>query len=350
MMRWRLFVVVMSLFVYGVVLSQEVYLEEEGLYSTRQLTLQAEVNIGATVVIESASTLTGTLTVVTNELNEIRIVYFKKARCNSRSRAIDYVDLMAVDIDRNGGNNRIQFRAPNPAPWKGSETGIIDAEITVPEGTHLTINATYFDVNADGPFSGVVIPSSLGRLNVSGVTGTVNLSTSNRRITVSDIVGKLILKTSNSTLSARGIRTERGRASFRNDGGDIIVEDIVGEVSARNRFGRIEITQFEPRGDKNFIRGQSGPILVDIVRLERGQVVVNNKFEDIELVLPENLSAELSLSVEEDGKIEVTNMLFLADLVQYNRLSLKAGDGDAIISSSISGNGNIFIRGRNEGL
>ena len=74
-------------------------------------------------------------------------------------------------------------------------------------------------------------------------------------------------------------------------------------------------------------------------------MVVNNEFEDIDLILPGSLSASFSLAVEEGNEIEVRELEFITDLVEENRLYLLAGKGEASILAAIRGRGNIYIRG-----
>jgi hypothetical protein len=53
--------------------------------------------------------------------------------------------------------------------------------------------------------------------------------------------------------------------------------------------------------------------------------------------------------VDEEGRIEVKNFVFTADLVQYDRLNLVAGDGEALVSASARDEGNIFVRASGNG-
>jgi hypothetical protein len=80
--------------------------------------------------------------------------------------------------------------------------------------------------------------------------------------------------------------------------------------------------------------------------MTEGQLVVSNRQEDIEITVPDTLSAFYTLSVDDDGIIEATNFPFTPDLVERNRLNLQSGDGRVDILGSVKGKGNIYIRGR----
>ncbi|HQL25253.1 MAG TPA: hypothetical protein PKY95_12610, partial [candidate division Zixibacteria bacterium] len=159
----------------------------------------------------------------------------------------------------------------------------------------------------------------------------------------------IAVRTSNSTLTASDIESREHQAVFRNDGGEIRIEGLTGEVSIRNDFGLIDVTDFRPLGRRNVIRGQSAPITLEIADLGESQLVVSNRFEDVDITAAADLSAVMSLAVGESGRIEVSGLRFQTDLVQRDRLGLVVGGGQGFISSSISGSGNIYIRGRGQG-
>ncbi len=329
--------------------AQEVFEQEEGIYAARELRASAPIKSGERLLIRAAATLVGQITITTTATDQATVIYTKRAETGSRSRAVDYIDLIAVDISRVPEGARLQLRAPNPAPWSGNESGSVEAEVQVPEGILVDIEALYFDIIADGPFSGMLIPSSLGRLEIAGVEGRVELATANRKVALRDITGEISVQTSNSSLTASNIRSPGGQAVFRNDGGEIRIDGFAGEISARNDFGRIEITDFTPSGRRNVIRGQSAPIVLELTELGSSQLVVSNRLEDIEITVPSAMSGVLTLAVDEGGRIEVSSLKFQTDLVQRDRLGIVVGDGDGFISGSISGRGNIYIRGHDQG-
>ncbi len=329
---------------YSVSLSQDVSQEEPGLFSTTELSQATPVTSQKKVAILSANTLQGAIRVITADQNEVSVSYRKKCRTDSRSRAIDFIDLIAVGLDSSPETVRLELRAPNPAPWAEIETGLVEAELIVPESCIIEIAALYFDVAADGPFEAVVVSSSLGKLDIRDVTKQLELETANRRVSIEKISGEISVITTNSLLTAREISSSGKQARFQNDGGDIVIDGCAGDIRVKNSYGRIEVADFKPGDGRSTIRGFSGPVVVEMTKVTNGQVVISNRSEDIEVKIPPSLSARLSLAVQEGGKIEVGNFQFKTDLVQPNRLNLVAGDGEALVSASVTGRGNIYLR------
>jgi hypothetical protein len=326
--------------------AQDIFEQETGLFTTNEMTLNRDCPDTDSIVILSAAELTGTLEIKAADVKRIEIIYTKKARTGSRSQAIDYIDLLSVSLDLRPRTARLELRAPNPAPWaKLGESAWIDAVVTLPLGWAVRIEAAYYDVTANGPFGGLVIPSSLGRLDIKHVKGEVDVTTANRRVNLEDVSGTISVTTSNSTLVARQIESLGEPAKFVNDGGDIDISGIIGAVSVRNRFGRITMTNFEPRGRSSRVHGEQAPISVEISKMIEGQLVVSNRNEDIDITVPDSLSAFLSLAVDDNGVIEATGFRFTTDLLEANRLNLITGDGTVTISSTIRGEGNIYVRG-----
>ncbi len=344
-LKQTLIVSLIIVLVGGSVVAQEIFEQEPGLYSTRELKASAPAPAHGKIIIKSAATLRGELRISTSSEPTISVVYTKKAKTKKKSTAIDYVDQIAISLSKLSGGARLEFRAPNPAPWSETELGLVEAVVIVPEFCQVEIETPYFDIEADGPFESFKVPSSLGRLNVSFVTEELQLVTANRRVHVENIAGKVRVATTNSDLVARDIRATDGQASFRNENGDISILGVSGEINVKNSYGRIEIDQFVAIGGNSFVNGQYGPIEVFVSKIGDAQLSLSNRYEDIELSLPSDVSAFLSLVVEENGKIEVANFPFEADLVQKNRLSLIAGDGKASISGSVRGKGNLYVRG-----
>ncbi|UCE25135.1 MAG: hypothetical protein JSU74_03545 [Candidatus Zixiibacteriota bacterium] len=325
--------------------AQEITEESRNLFSTRPLKSKVPLSTGSQVIIKSATTLRGHLTITTSTDQLAMIGYTKKAKARNRSSAIDFIDQIAVDLVKIPGGVRLELRAPNPAPWSDKEFGSVEVQLMIPEQCHVDIDASFFDIVAEGPFAEFIVPSSLGRLEVANVTEELVLVTSNQRVSVEDISGRIDVSTSNSPLIAQKVACRGGQGMFRNEGSEIKISEVSGDINVKNSYGRIEIDAFAATGEKSYIRSNYGPIEVNVTGVAAGQLIVTNRYEDIEISLPNNVSAEFSLAVEEEGKIEVYNFPFKPDLVRRNRLSLISGDGEALISGSVRGKGNLYVRG-----
>jgi len=333
----------------AIISAQEVFQTPEGSYSTRKLSDSLDTGTTNSLLIRAAVNLPGKITLNTAKTKLIKIAYYKKAKASDKDKAIDYIDLIAVVLDRTPEAIRLEMRAPNPAPWEsGTEWGMVETEITVPEKCFVHIEAPMFDVDAIGPFSGVEIPSSLGKIDVSNVLEKLEIATSNRRVNVTDISGDIAISTTNSILSAKNLVALDDRAEIENEHGDIRIDGFTGEISVESSYGRISISSFNVRGQRNIIRGMSGPISLEINELRDSQLRITNRFEDVEVTLPDETSATMSLAVDAGGKIEVSNINVKPELIEQNRMNLVAGKGTSTITSSVRGSGNIYIRGSNE--
>lgn len=326
--------------------SQQVTEIEPGLFSTGELKASAKIITQKKILVRSAESLSGSLQIDTAKGAVVSLTYRIQARTEQRKKGIDYIDLISVGITSVVDEIRIDMRAPNPAPWEEDvDAGMVQAVLTVPPGSAFDIEAVSFDVTARGPFREIVIPSSMGRLQISDVTGKLDIATANQRVILQDIAGDISASTTNANLTARSLDCREKPAKLRNESGDIKVDSVTGQLSIRNRYGRTEISGFTPTGTGSFIRSSSGPVLVDIAGMTDGRLVIVNEFEDVELRLPDNLSAALALTVDDDGTIDVTQARFVADVVEHNHLNLRLGQGTGSISASVRGKGNIQIHG-----
>ena len=328
--------------------AQEVVLEQEGLYSTRELTETASLNPGQQVLVRAAGTLRGSLVIDVHDQSLAVVHYFEKAHTTDRDRAVDYIDLIAVSFTPSSEGIRLDLRAPNPAPWENNEYGLIAARLSLPRGCRVEIEAVYFDIEASGPLTELVNTSSLGRLQASGVSDRLKLATANRRVDITDVSGDIAVSTTNSTVSADKITPRGATAYFRNDNGDIRLSNVTGSINVRTEYGRVQIDGFSPAGEKSYINGNLGPISIGLSDFRAGKLVVSNRYDDIEVDLPPDPQTVLSLAVDQASKIEVSGVVFRPELVELNRLSLVVGSGEGLISASVRGNGNIYVRGTGE--
>lgn len=333
----------------AVLFAQEVFETSGGTFSTGKLTHKMEIGTTNRLLIRAAANLPGSLILKTSKVKEVNITYYKKARSGDKKLAIDYIDLIAVVLDKTPEALRLELRAPNPAPWGGdTEWGMVEAEITVPEMCFVEMEAPLFDIGAVGPFQGIVILSSLGKVDVSNVLEKLDVTTSNRKVNVADISGTISISTSNANLVARNLVAIDKRCEIENEHGDIRIDGFTGELNVECSYGRVNISAAKLRGKRNAIRGMSGPIALEINEVTDAQLRITNRYEDVELTLPENASAALSLAVDEGGKIELSNLNVKPELIEQNRMNLVAGKGGSIITGSVRGSGNIYVRGAND--
>ena len=329
------------------ILGQEVTERESGTFATGTIRLARTVAPKAKIVVASAVQLSGSIRIVSHTSDSLLVDYRKVAKASGRSEAIDFIDLISVVVEGRAETPVVKMRAPNPAPWSGTDySGLVELELTVPSSAEVEIQAPIYDVNVRGPLRALDIPESLGKLEIAKITARLNVTTANRRVILTDISGEISAATTNSSLLAENIACPDEQARFRNDGGDIDIVGMVGTLNVKNSYGRVTVKNWRAKGSSSYIRGASGPVSVEITAMDEGQLVISNRQEDIEISVPDRLSAFYTLSVDDDGIIEATNFTFTPDLVEHNRLNLQSGDGRVDIRGSVKGKGNIFIRGK----
>ncbi len=327
--------------------AQEVIERESGVFATEKIAMRKAVGSRAKIQLVAAVNLSGTIRIATQLSDTIDIKYVKTAKASDRSQAIDFIDLISVVIEGRPESPVVKMRAPNPAPWSGTDySGRVELEIIAPSDAEIEILAPPFDVTTVGPLRALDVPESLGGMDISNITESLNITTANRAVTLKDITGQISVVTTRETLVARDIKCLEDQARFRNEGGDIELIGVVGSVNIKTSYGRINVEKFTARGQSSYIRGSSEPVSIEVLEMKEGQLVVSNRQEDIEIVVPDTLSAFYSLAVDDEGVIEASNFPFTPDLVEHNRLNLQSGDGRVDIGVTIKGKGNIYIRGR----
>ena len=326
--------------------AQDVEETEKGVFKSSEMKASLAMGKLSRIVIRSASAVSGSLDISVGFVKEAQLSYTKSAKSASRSRAVDYIDALSVSLDAFGGKARLEFRAPNPAPWTGAaEVGIVTGKLILPKGTFVEIEASSLNIKAVGPLSGLVVVNSLGQIDASQVDGVLDVTTANQKIILDRIAGDISATTANAPLVGQRIKAGSTPARFKNESGDIKLDSVSGSINVRSNFGKISISGFNASGEGSTIKGSSGPISVSFSDLKGGPLVVTNRQEDVELLVPKSISAYLSLSAEEESSIEATGFIFRSELVQRDRLNLIAGKGEVNVSCSVKGQGNIYVRG-----
>ncbi len=240
--------------------------------------------------------------------NTIRVKIKKEVRSSSARRAERLFRETTVDFSQNGNSLAIHIRYPR---WRGfffwfgnSQRVKVTSEIFLPENSSLNVDLVDGDVHG------------------SGLKGELNLKTVDGDIRLSQIQGTIQAETTD---------------------GDIDFKDIGGRVQADTVDGRIGIA-----GDIKELRLKStdGDIRVDCF----SSSVMEKNWEirtgdgDVELSLPGNFSADLSLQTG-DGRIRTEIPVAMTKEISKNRLSGKLNNGGLLLSIKTV-DGDIFLRAR----
>ncbi len=318
----------------------------DDLFETREAKITSPMTSGEKVIINSAMGLSGKLNVISEEAEQASFVYKKILKTSDPSEAMDYADVIEITLEATPEGLKLLLQAPNPAPWGGSaNSGRVEGDLYLPSDCHIEIDAAYFDLKIDGPFRSVRNKSSFGRLDIRKITQEVNLATSSREIVAKDISGDIALTTGNGEIKIENLVSRTRPADIINENANIYVSDASGSVNIKNSYGKIRLDNFHLKGADSRITGSYGPIRLEISDIANTALTISNQNEDIQVTLPDAVSAKFLLKVGLRGKINVEGLKARPTTVKSDRLEFITGAGESEIAVDIEGNGNISLKG-----
>ena len=326
--------------------AEEVKEIDKNRFETGKIELTSPMASDKIVSISSAVNLSGKLIIRTTETNQAIFIFNKTLKTSSKSEAIDYAEVINIVLEETSKGINLLLQAPNPAPWSGTDnSGIVEGELQIPKASRIEIDAQYFDLNIIGPFKAVESKSSFGRAEVENISEFLYLATSNQDIIASNITGEINLTTSHADIKVKNLVTTGQLAYIKNENGSITGETLSGVFDVKNSFGRIRLSELTLVSDRSRISGSYSPINLRIKGINKAGLTVHNTNEDIKVFVPESLTAEFSLRVDNNGEIDVEGLEIKPTLVENSRLDFESGAGGPRIRMSIRDDGNISIRG-----
>nr|MBN2276901.1 hypothetical protein [candidate division Zixibacteria bacterium] len=324
----------------------EIYELGDGRFGTREEVVSEKAESGGLITITAASYLSGKLYINVGDNNEARFSYKKIIKTSSHSKAIDYADLIQVELQKSIDGLNLLLRSPNPAPWSSSdEAGIIEGNLDIPAGSRIEVDADYFDLIVDGPFSSVKNEGSFGQIDAQNIQDRIELTTTSRDISLKDIKGEVVINTTNADIRIKNMVTSFEPARIKNENGNILIDGATGSFVVRSSFGKIRLSGIQLVGENTRIIGNHCPIRMEIEKLSDAYLAITNNYEDVELAVPKDLSANFSLEVNPDGEIHVVDIPVKPLQVTRNRMEMVSGDGEGQITIDLGGNADISIEG-----
>jgi len=326
--------------------SEDIILQSDGRFATRDLQEKMPLLSGGKVIINSASSLSGRLYIFADTISQASFDYKKVFKTNQPDEAAGYDKVIDVTLEKTPDGMRILLQAPNPAPWEGSDnSGQIEGDLRLPYNCQLEFDAPYFDLIITGPFKRVENKSSFGRLEVQKVSGKVRLTTSNQDILAREISGDITLITSNADIRIDGLTADEKPARIRNENGNVMLNAARGGIDIESSYGKIKGDDLYLTGDGSHISGSYGPIRLTLAGMEKSSLVVKNTNSIVEMRLPDNISGNFRLSVDVNSEIDAYGLNMKPILVDYNQMEFRCGQGESKIAVGVESNGNILIRG-----
>ncbi|UCB52204.1 MAG: DUF4097 family beta strand repeat protein [Candidatus Zixiibacteriota bacterium] len=269
------------------------------------------------------------------------------ARARNRRMAEEFTELAEMHLDAENGVVTLRLVTPRDAPWEGKDYGIrANLDIYVPPDIVVEIKTRYFDMEISGPFKTVDIRNSYGEVQVVDVTEETTIDGSYSKVEVESVQGNLEIETSYNPIWIRDVDTKEGKALLKTTYGKIDVENLIGTLDASTVYNPIHCSGLTLLGGQNHIRTVYSKIDLEIDRMEDCGLSVTNSYGNINLTVPEDLSAHLRLSVGRGGTINTNRILIRPLVLDKTRLEGICGDGDSKIGLQVNGIGKILLEGR----
>jgi hypothetical protein len=269
------------------------------------------------------------------------------ARANTEDRAKDFVHMVDVDLDRVEDIVELSLSTPRPAPWEGTNYGIkANLDIFIPEGFILKTKTYSFDLDIRGPLKKVDIENNYGKTYVSDVSENTRIDGAYNRVDVENIQGDLDIHTTYNSISARDVDADKGKALFKTVYGEINLENVRGQIEAETIYSAIYAANVSLLGGVNKIQTVYSEIDLEFEEIEDSELHVKNTYGNINVSVPEGISARLTLTVDRGGKIHTTGILITPTVLRKTRLEGICGQGESKIEMDVDGIGKIYLEGK----
>ncbi len=314
---------------------------------------QKIVNVNSGLEI-SISNPNGTVTVTTNPDEKLRIDAVKNIYAESQEEAEFVADHVQVEVSDTDGHFSIEPRFlkiehRSPSFWQkllgqGSDLshGSVDFIISAPPDCNLDIYNPQGKVEISGLRGTVTISAETGEVETRDILGGVNITSSTGAVTVKDIEGPVFIKTNGSDLSFYSIN---GELEVRNSTGTVTGDYLTGDLALTQQGGAIEINHVE--GNIR-IKSASADVKID---QDYGALDVSTETGDIEILTAlnstrdyfvETVSGSIRFMVPEasGGKVNLeagsceidTQIPIAIDSFSRTRISGSFGNGGPKIS------------------
>ncbi len=344
---------IMQLFAYGVMIvvnisaitAQTINEVGNGVYTGELIEQRLDVVSGDNIVVSSATTLSGELTIkVVDE--GARLTYQKRLKSNDREEARQYASEISVEIDRTPQEVTIALRAPARTSWSGTDgSGRINVILEMPANCNIETATAYFDITAIGPFASFTAAETLAAVEISKVTGPTEVKVSNRDLKISETTGMLTATNKYGTIKLEQIDTGGKSALIRNENGEILITDFTGNIDVRTSYNRVVARGLYLTGERNRFRNVSSPIYIQFDSLNTGDIMINNRYADIEIAITGLTDAVFICKTGNGGVTRAEGMKITPTLVYDNRLEFITGEGAAEARITARDGGSIIING-----
>ena len=336
--------------------------------------------------LQGSRNLNGDIRIISRQAAEVRVTYHKKARASSDAEARKFLDLIDFKLTVEDEDALLRILTPSHAPWQGTNYSVqVEVLIELPEKSSIEIRSQFMNVEIGGPFRSVDVESGFSAVEIKKIFGPVDVRTDNGSIVLAAIKGQLkartenggieardivvpsgsaVLQTSNGPISlaeiqgpveaytsnagieARGIVATDGSVVLRTSYASITAEAVKGELICETSYGNVDVRDVSINHGHSRLETSYAPIVAHLADISNCELYVTDDYSNIDLSVPENVSALLVASVDRGGKIHTKNLSIIPKAIDLTRLEGFVGDGESRIEVNVDGIGSINIDGR----
>ena len=325
--------------------AEELIARSGGRYISSRIELVAEASDNTTIEIQSASGLRGRIEITVEDGDRAGFEYRKLIKAGDEKTAQEYAGEIDVAFEDRAGIIRLLLKAPNPEPWSGTDNTVqIEGKLTIPTGCRVGIDGPYFDFAISGPMKELICKPSFGRYVLNDIDGKINMNMTGGNVNGRNIGGDINIKGENSEIRISGLSASK-QAQIENQGGDITLYGLSGNVEVKNSYGKIKIENATADNGRLNINGEFCPIDLGLISLINAHVSIDNENDNVKIFLPDTSSVVFNLSVGVDSEINVTDIPVRPGRIEPKFMELTAGDGNSVINADINGVGDITVTG-----
>lgn len=297
--------------------------------------------------LTSPANLAGVLNLEVGEDDICSVDFECWARAKNRKMAQEFTELVEVNLEKIDEVVTLELATPRSAPWEGTNYAVkVSLDIYLPPDVVVETKTSSFELDISGPLRKTYIKNRYGSIELSDVSEETRITGSYNRVEVSELQGDLEIETSYNSISVEDVNTKGKRAFIKTSYGKIELEDFSGQLEAYTVYSPIYASNITLLGGRNEIKTVYSKVELELEGLEDAKLYVYNSYGNVDLAVPTDLSARLTLIVGRGGKINTDGILIKPQVLGKTRLEGICGDGDSEIEVDISGIGKIRLEGR----
>lgn len=333
----------------GTGFAQNIVHVNKDLYASEDIVRTYDLDDIENLSITASSYLHGSLEIYVGDVQETEIHFRKRYKADSQEQAESFDDYIDIRLDQFENEFAVAAQTHSSPPWSGTNySAAVDIEIITPryERLKIFVRTSSYDIRIDGEYAVVDVASNFGDVSVSGIRNKINIDCDNAAVLVRNCTGPTRVETKNRPIQLESVDSQLGTIRLRNDNGRIKLLDVRGEIDARTEYAEIDADgiSFEP--GRSILSTENSQITISVDEIN-GDLLVRNENNHSTLLLPQDISAALSLEIDESGRIYTNALPIKVETVTRTLLRGGIGSMQNSITVDMKGVGTIELEGRN---